>query len=232
MRMARRPVFIPHAKRHRLVEVIEIEFVWNPGFAPVQKRKNIAALHDGAREKGLCPLLEVSTKSEAPLGRKLSAFSLRLSTDHGILSLETAFQGSKVFENGGPYTDLYRNDGRDAKKDARLRNSGALLGFDFFGERWPLMPRTAFYDWLYSKALEPHQDYLRRLTEYGGFTDIEFNPKRSINCQARTCALLVSLMRLGVLKAALQSQDSFLSAVSGDSGRPSHTPIPGRGGQP
>ena len=28
-----------------------------------------------------------------------------------------------------------------------------------------------------------------------GFTDIEFNPERSINCQARSCALLVTLLK-------------------------------------
>jgi hypothetical protein len=33
---------------------------------------------------------------------------------------------------------------------------------------------------------------LARLNKYVGFTDIEFNPSKSINCQARSCALFVS----------------------------------------
>lgn len=212
--MTSRPVFVPLAKVGRLVDEIEIEFTWNSGFAPSQKKKNIAALHESASGRGLCPLLEVSTKSEDLLGQRLSAFSLRVPTDHGALSLEAVFQGSKVFEDGGPYTDLYALEGRAAKKDPRLRNSGRLLGFDFFGCRWPLIPKTAFYDWLYLKAVEAHKDYLRRLLVYKGFTDIEFNPRRSVNCQAKTCALFVSLMTLGILDETMRSQDGFIAVVS------------------
>jgi len=214
--MASRPVFVPLARPHGLVDEIEIEFAWNPGFAACQKRKNVAALHEGARARGLFPVLEVSTKSEDPLGQRLRAFSLKVPTDHGALSLEAVFQGSKVFEDGGPYTDLYAVEGRAAKKDPRLRSSGQLLGFDFFGCRWPLTPRTAFYDWLYLKAMEGHKDYLKRLLVYKGFTDIEFNPKRSVNCQAKTCALFVSLLTLGILDEAMRSQNAFIATLSGD----------------
>jgi len=215
--MASRPVFVPLVRPHRLVDEIEIEFTWNSGFAPSQKRKNVAALHESARAKGLSPLLEVSTKSEDPVGQRLSAFNLRSPTDQGAISLEAAFQGSKVFEDGGPYTDLYALEGRAAKKDSRLRNSGRLLGFDFFGCRWPLIPKTAFYDWLYLKAVEEHKDLLRSLLVYKGFTDIEFNPRRSVNCQAKTCALYISLLKLGSLNEALRSQNSFIATTSSDS---------------
>ena len=37
------------------------------------------------------------------------------------------------------------------------------------------------------------------LLTYRAFTDIEFNPDKSFNCQARSCALLVSLHHLGEL---------------------------------
>jgi Aldo/keto reductase family len=33
-----------------------------------------------------------------------------------------------------------------------------------------------------------HREWLERLYRYAGFTDIEFNPSKSINCQARSCA--------------------------------------------
>ena len=221
--MARRPVFVPLNKHDHLVNEIEIEFSWNSGFAPVQKKKNIIALHEAAKEKGLYPLLEVSTKSDELLGQRLSAFSLKIETDDGAISIESAFQGSKVFENGGPYTDLYKKNSREAKKDTRIKTPEKLIGFNFMGMDWPLIPKTAFYDWLYLKALQSHREYLEKLFIYKGFTDIEFNPKKSINCQARTCALLVSLMKLNSLDDALRSQDSFIDIVLKDSLRKNHS---------
>lgn len=215
--MARRPVFIPLDSSDHLVEEVELVFEWSPGFAPVQKKKNVAALHDVAKQRGLHPLLEVSTKSEEELGQRLSAFSLRIPTEVGEISIEAAYQGSKVFQQGGPFTDIYEKNSREAKKDPRIRESGQLIGFNYFGKEWPLIPLTAFYDWLYLTALRPHQEWLRRLFVYKGFTDIEFNPQRSINCQARTCALLVSLLHLNLLDEALRSQEHFIDMVSSDS---------------
>ena len=221
--MAKRPVFIPLGKPDHLVNEINIDFKWNPGFAPIQKKKNVTALHDAAMKKGLFPLLEVSTKSEELLGQRLSAFSLEIETEIGNISIESAFQGSKIFEQGGPYIDIYRKDSREAKKDERLRDSGELIGFSFFGKKWPLVPKTSFYDWLYIKALQSHKEYLKKLYHYKGFTDIEFNPKKSINCQARTCALFVSFLRLEVLDKALSSKEQFIEIVSTDSFKQKHS---------
>lgn len=221
--MAERPVFIPLCQTDHLVDEVQIEFKWNPGFAPVQKKKNVSALHASAKKNGFYPLLEVSSKSEQLIGQRLSAFSLKINTEIGEISVEAAFQGSKVFDKGGPFTDIYCKDSRNAKKDARIKESGRLIGFDFFGQAWPLVPKTAFYDWLYLTALKPHQEYLKRLFEYKGFTDIEFNPKKSINCQARTCALLVSLLKLGSLDEALKSQKDFINMISIDALKKNHS---------
>jgi len=221
--MAKRPVFIPIGKPDHLVEEVLVDFEWIPGFAPVQKKKNVAALHEAAAKKGLSPLLEVSTKSEELLGQRLSAFSLKIETDIGEISLEAAYQGSKVFEAGGPYTDIYGKDSRGAKKDSRIKESGQLLKFNYFEQEWPLVPKTAFYDWLYLSALRPHQEYLKRLYAYKGFTDIEFNPQKSINCQARACALLVSLLKLDLLYDALRSQRDFIEMISTDSFKKDHS---------
>jgi len=218
--MAERPVFIPTGKPRRLVEEVTVAFEWAPGFSPAQKKKNVAALHQAAeRQEGLRPLLEVSTKSGARLGMRLSAFNLKIKPgagDCGAISLEAAYQGSKVFANGGgPYKDIYKKCARDAKTDPRIRESGELNAFDYFGEAWPSEPKTAFYDWLYVSALMPHQANLREeLCRYAGFTDIEFNPKKSINCQARACALFVSLLKLGLLEDAMHSRDHFIKRVS------------------
>lgn len=221
--MAKRPVFVPLNNIDHLVNEIQVQFKWNPGLAPGQKKKNIAALHEAARIKGLWPLLEVSTKSEELLGQRLSAFSLKIETKTGEISIESAFQGSKVFESGGPYTDIYEKDSREAKKDPRIQSSGKLVGFNYFGTEWPLVPKTAFYDWLYLTALLPYQEYLEMLLNYKGFTDIEFNPNKSINCQARTCALLVSLKKLNSLEQALSSQEQFIDIVSTDSLKQNHS---------
>lgn len=221
--MAKRPVFIPVGKPEHLVNEVLVDFEWNPGFAPVQKKKNVAALHEAAAKQGLSPLLEISTKSEERLGQRLSAFNLKLETEIGEISLEAAYQGSKVFEAGGPYTDIYGKDSREAKQDSRIKESGRLVQFNFFEQEWPLVPKTAFYDWLYLTALRPHQEYLKRLYAYEGFTDIEFNPQKSINCQARTCALLVSLLKLNLLDDALRSQRDFIDMISTDSFKKEHS---------
>lgn len=217
--MAERPVFLPSPPTDRqLVRERSFRFSWHSGFAAIQKKKNVSALHAAAAASRCSPLLEVSTKSDDELGRHLSAFHLRVETaGRGRISLESAFQGSKVFEGGGPYTDLYGVDARVAKRDQRLRSSGQLIRFDFEALSFDLEPKTAFYDWLYLGAVFPHRKWLERLYRYRGFTDIEFNPARSINCQARSCALFVALMRRGQLESAIASQSRFLEVLKSDS---------------
>ena len=213
--MAERPIFIPWTTESRLVKELSFSFDWNPGFAPVQKKKNIRALHDAAKAKGYSPLLEVSTKSDERLGQRLSAFNLKVRTEKlPEIALECAFQGSKVFEKGGPYTDLYTVGTRSAKSDPRLRSSGKIIAFRFDDFAFPAEPKTAFYDWLYITALHPHRQYLKRLTRYVGFTDIEFNPSVSINCQARYCAIFVAMMSKGILDASVRSPMEFIKAVT------------------
>ena len=214
--MAERPIFIPATETKQLVREIYFDLKWNPGFAEVQKKKNIKALHEAAAEGGYSPLLEISSKSETKLGRHLSAFHLKVKDDKGReMRLEAAFQGSKVFENGGPFTDLYGAEGKDAKRDPRLQQSGRLTGFRFSGYSFPLEPKTIFYDWIYVTAIYPHREWLRdNVLSYAGFTDIEFNPAKSINCQARSCALFVSLMRNERLEESVFSPEAFIKVIS------------------
>lgn len=212
--MAIRPVFVPNINGDQLYEEINVEFKWSPGFALVQKHKNIKALHEKAKEKKLTPILEVSSKSSEPLGQRLSAFSLKIDTlNYADITIECAFQGSKVFENNIQYIDIYSKTSIEAKKDPRIRNSGKLIGFNFMGDKWELEPRSAFYDWIYIKALYPHKDFLKKLYQYQGFTDIEFNPNKSINCQARTCAIIVSLLKRNLYDEAMTSKKRFIEIV-------------------
>lgn len=222
--MAERPIFLPSLKPGRLVEERLIPFTWHKGMAPSQKKKNVIELHEAASKRGLQPLLEVSTKSEEKLGQRLSAFNLKVVlNEEESIPLECAFQGSKVFEMGGPYTDIFFAEGREAKRDPRLSSSGRLIGFRFKGVDFPLVPKTAFYDWLYICSLYPHRVFLERLHRYAGFTDIEFNPERSINCQARSCATFVSLDRLGLLQECIESAERFISVLLPDSMQQPHS---------
>ena len=214
--MAERPIFVPAPERAELVKCISLEFEWHSGYASVQKQKNIRALHTAAAAAGYAPALEVSSRSETKLGRHLSAFHLQVHTEQrGNIPLECAFQGSKVFERGGPNLDLYGVEPRAAKRDPRMRTSGKVVGFAFEGYHFPTEPKTAFYDWLYSIAIFEHREWLRpRLTHYAAFTDIEFNPRRSINCQARSCALFVALLANNLLERAVQSPTAFMELAT------------------
>jgi hypothetical protein len=209
--MASRPVYVPDPSGLPYSACHDVSFDWNAGFAAVQKRKNVLALHTRAAESGLTPLLEISSKSELEVGRRLSAFSLKLTDDTGrAFPLECVFQASKVYRHGGPFVDLLTAEPRDAKRDPRHRSSGPLVAFRFRDYSWPLEPQTAFYNWLYISALTTHHSELPLLQQYKGFTDIEFNPQKSVNCQAQALAVLIGMERAGVLDRAMTDEVSFL----------------------
>lgn len=215
--MAIRPIFIPNLDATPGAEEKLIDFKWHPGMAKSQKQKSIAELHGVAKELGYERILEISSKSEDELGIRLSAFNLLITTlkHKNTFTVETAFQGSKVFSNGGPYRDLFGLDSLAAKKDIRLKESGSLVKFEFFGRSFPLKPRTFFYDWLYINALVQNEDLAEEVVTYQAFSDIEFNPKKSINCQAHAVAIYVSLVKAKKIELALESPSSFLELLHG-----------------
>jgi len=176
-----------------------------------QKQKSIRSLHDAAKQtRGIEKILEISSKSEDELGVRLSAFNLMLTDNGSSASVEVLFQGSKVFKHGGPFTDIYNKTSREAKKDRRLRESGQLIKFLYNDREWQLNPKTAFYDWLYLSALRQNPSLSERLLEYDGFSDIEFNPEKSINCQASSAALYKALVERDLIDVALFSPDEFI----------------------
>ncbi|NLH76567.1 MAG: hypothetical protein GX465_05975 [Acidobacteria bacterium] len=212
--MATRPVFSPIFEGLQLVQETAIEFVWHPGMAISQRQLNIRSLHEAAAGAGLSPVLEVSTKAQEAIGRSLSAFNLTIALNSGrSVPIEVAFQGSKVFESGGPFEDIMKRTPREAKRDPRLRESGPLREFRYEGCSWVLEPVTAFYDWIYLTALSSRRELVDQLAIYKGFTDIEFNPKKSINCQARSVALFLALDARGLIEIAIESQESFLATL-------------------
>ena len=211
--MAKRPVFSP-SEEPPFVQVEDAEFEFFPGFSAKQKHRTVGSLHAAhLAEKPEAAILEISSKSPSPLGAALSPFNLTISYEGRTSSVEAAFQGSKRFEGGGPYTDLLGVPARVAKRDPRLQESGELVGYEYLETEFPVFPRTYFYNWLYATALSQHPELAGPLLDYTAFTDIEFNPARSTNCQARAAATFVGLSRAGLLNEALESPESFLTVV-------------------
>ena len=209
--MARRPVFVPESDKPYVSE-LSLDFEYFPGSSIQQKQRSVASLH--ASYVARFPssrVLEVSSKSERDIGVQLSAFNLMIEhPGRGSYSVECAFQASKVFLHGGPFVDLFNASSRAAKTDRRLRESGELVGFRYLTDQFPLDPKTYFYDWLYASALCRHDKLVEQVMMFDAFTDIEHNPERAINCQARTVAKVVGLARAGLLADALQSPRAFL----------------------
>ena len=214
--MASRPIFSPCSSGDSLVVTEFIEFKWFPGMAESQKQKSIQSLHQAARDQAnIKDCLEISSKSELAVGKHLSAFNLAYTNNSDLsYSVECLYQSSKVFDQGGPYRDIMLKSSLDAKRDPRLKNSGSLKHFvSQNGDKWALEPKTAFYDWTYINVLAKNQVLYESIMTYDCFTDIEFNPKKSINCQAYSVALFLSLHKRNLLNEALRSPTAFLNLV-------------------
>lgn len=191
--MARRPVFVPNYDGALLVQECVLDFPWSPGMAESQKKKNVASLHEAASKAGLSRVLEISSKSNDEIGRRLSAFSLKIDIDGSAFPLESVYQGSKVFEHAGPFPEIFSFEPREAKRFIREKDHGRLVRFELAGCSYPLNPKSAFYDWLYIRALAKHESWIEQNVSFDGYTDIEFNPEKQVNCQARAFAEFKSL---------------------------------------
>ena len=198
--MACRPVFYASPLGNpELVSELHVEFKWFPGFSVQQKHKSIASLHNRIMgSTALARPLEISSKSLIPLGVQLSAFNLQLSVrTPSVLSasVETVYQGSKMFENRPRVdTDRFSLNSRDSRQRVReLEGKASFTGWEIGSYRFPLSSGVDFYNWLYLGALYQQPSLLCQIEDYDCFTDIEFNPKKSLACQARSAALAKSL---------------------------------------
>lgn len=195
-----------------------IKFKWYPGFALVQKQRSSQDLQ--AEFKAVKPnskILEVSSASANEIGRKLSAFNLMLETTHGSYSVEQIFQAGKVFERAGKQEQLLKLPSREAKAKVKvLNNTDKLVAFSIFGQNFSLEPKTFFYNWSYLHALNQNKNLAKEVVKFDAFTDIHFNYKKQLNCQAEACSIYVSLYRRDLLNKALASKESFLRIVYGD----------------
>lgn len=216
--MANRPVFMASDSKDELVIVDNLDFEWFPGFSVIQKKKSVETLHQAFIEKYPSKkILEISSKSESDLGVMLSAFNLQIELLNGHkASVESLYQSSKVFEQGGPYKDIRYKSPLEAKRDERLKVSGDVIAFEHRNDRWGIEPKTAFYNWLYLNVLNLNGDLKNQVLEYDAFTDIEFNPKKSFSCQANAIALYVSLRRNNFLQEGdkIPKRAEFLELIS------------------
>lgn len=221
--MAKRPIYVPSGKPP-FFSVETIEFEWFPGYSLTQKQRSIESLHKNARSRlAVERVLEVSSKSTAGVGVELSAFNLNAFTEDDRYdqsfghSVEVVFQTSKVFGENLHCIDLMDQEVRSMRKLIRERESMGLKCFRFEESDWALEPKGAFYNYLYIRSLCRLPGIRKRIEGFDGFTDIEFNPNKSINCQAEAVAMFV-----GILKAGLNpdlicgNKNKFLETIYGD----------------
>ena len=183
-----------------------VEFEYIKGMAFSQKQKNVLSFHKSISEQ--VPgsrIIEISTKSQTPIGVKLSAFNLKLDG----FSLECVFQSSKVFEGGVQYKNLLYEDPKSAKQFVRDNVSLPLVNFNYNGEMFEISPRTMFYDYIYISALLQSDIDTMEIARYDIFTDIEFNEKKQCNCQARACAIYAYMLRNGSVEYYMSSKERF-----------------------
>jgi len=213
--MAEKMIFMVDDKKP-FVEII-IDYLFVPGFAPVQRKKNVTNLFYSIKEKyPMKKVLEVSTKSDNELGKMLSAFSLKMDGHF----LESIFQSSKVFDGNIQYTDLLDKKPSDAKKFIYNLENKKLICFRYNGEEYPLKPESLFYDYMYVRALYQNKEISSQLVNYDIFTDIEFNYKKSINCQARSCAIFVFLYKNSMLEKYINDLELFKKIYGKDKNEP------------
>ena len=207
-----RPVFLPGRCGDEPVMTQNVRFRWFPGLALAQQRLSIEALHEQAlsQHPELGAVLEVSTRSDQPAGRALSAFNLSLKLPRiGLVALESAYQCAKVHADGGPWPELIGQDPMTVRRRLATYRDSPLLGFRLFDQSWPLVPCSLFYDWIYAHALCSHPDLLEQARAFSAFTDIAFNPKRSLACQAGALARVIFLLERDLLDQALASPENF-----------------------
>lgn len=188
----------------------EATFDFYSGFSLSQKQKTIKSFHKeiaDIEEKNV-RILEVSRKSEDTIGKALSAFNLK----YNNLSVESIYQSSKVFSDNTQLKGLLFSEPLEAKRtanDYQVDNNLHIIQFNFFGELIPIYPESLFYDYLYIKAIIQNDLLAKEILNYDCFTDIEFNQKKQVSSQARSCAIFVFLSKKNLLSEYLENINTF-----------------------
>lgn len=197
------------------VDFFDFEIKWKSGFGKKSRIENINMLHSKiASTFNVSPdrILEVSTNSENTLGRKLSSFNLELEVNGNKYKVESAYQSSKKFETLlgiKSFSEYIKEKPGIIKSKIRGMDPKTLIGFNFLGVSYNLNPKYMFYDWLYVRAIHQQPNMFNKLFDYDYFTDIEFNPEKSINCQARSVVLYIWLMKKSRVDEYIMSPGKF-----------------------
>ncbi|MGV3134851.1 DarT1-associated NADAR antitoxin family protein, partial [Staphylococcus simulans] len=91
----------------------------------------------------------------------------------------------------------------------KMISKGLMISSPCFGRDFMLDSKKLFYNCLYFKSLTQNEKLATEILKYDAFTDIEFNSKRSLNCQSEACSFYVSLVKRGLLNIALENLESF-----------------------
>jgi hypothetical protein len=215
--MAERSVFIARDE-YPFFEEVRVQFDYFQGFALSQKRKSQIGLHQNfSRTYPENKVLEVSSASLYSLGSELSAMNLKKQTRNGITSVESAFQSSRIYGPSGeigPFPELLFTPGKECKKIVKERSQGLRsrrYRFEDLEFHAPAHFISLFYNYLYLNALceQENQAVARQLISsgYTAFTDLATT---SLNCQARSCAIFVCLVRNGLIHL-VRDYDTYLS---------------------
>ena len=205
--MAEKNVFISKTE-YPFFEEVHVNIDWFGGFAMSQKRKNQIGLHQNflmayPDEK----VLEISSSSLLSLGSRLSAMNLSKRTQKGLTIVESAFQSSRIYGDGvrtvGPFPEYLFLPGRECKKLVKEASKGMHSDrYEFDGLTFyaPAHHVSQFYDFLYLNALlEPENKEVREKLLQEGYTAFTDLVTKSLNCQARSAAIFVSLVRAGLI---------------------------------
>ena len=183
-----------------------VEFTYVKGMAFSQKCKNVLSFHSSIQTQfPNAKILEVSTKSYNPVGVALSAFNLTLDG----CPVECLYHASKVFEDETCFEFLKDDSPRDAKRYIRENGQKPLKCYKYQNEEISLDTGTLFYDYIYIRALIQHPEVSSALSDYDIFTDIEFNEKKGVNCQARACAIYSYMLRTDTVERYMGSMAEF-----------------------
>ena len=216
--MAEKSVFISKTD-YPFFEEVHVNIDWFGGFAISQKRKCQIGLHQNflmayPDEK----VLEISSTSLMSLGAKLSAMNLSKRTQKGLTTVESAFQSSRVYSDGvrtvGPFPEYMFLSGRECKKLVRESSGGMHSykyeydGLTFYAPTWHI---SQFYDYIYLNALmEPENEKIKEQLLKEGYTAFTDLATKSLNCQARSVAIFVGLVRAGLINE-VRDYDSYLN---------------------
>ena len=168
--MAVRPIFISSGDIEKPFIKKDISFKWVSGVSHIQLcRRRDSLSSEISKLYDIKKWLEVSSMSDKEIGIKLSALNLILNTSNGTDSVQNIYQSSKRYSFD--FTDYFKyND----------------LVFDS-------TPTGMFYDYIYMCAILQNSHLINDLVQFDIFTDIQFNPNKSLNTQARAVAIFKTL---------------------------------------